>query len=294
MSGIVAPGSSIAQARRMLSALFRAQDIDAPELDARLLVCHALSLDHTALVANDSRILNDQEAQALSALAVRRLGREPIARIRGEKEFWSLNFKLSPATLVPRPETEILVEAALAAIDLTSSRAKPLRIADLGTGSGAILLALLSELPSAIGIGCDISEEALAIAAENANSLGFAARSEFVLSDFTDGLHGPFDLVVSNPPYIATGELAALSMDVRAYDPHAALDGGADGLSCYRRIAGSVGAILSPDGVVALEIGAGQAKAVTAIFEAAGFAALFPPRCDLAGISRALVFKQLF
>ena len=294
MSGIVAPGSSIAQARRLLSALFRAQDIDTPELDARLLVCHALSLDHTALVANDGRILNEQEAQALSALAVRRLGGEPIARIRGEKEFWSLTFKLSPATLVPRPDTEILVEAALAAIDLTSSRAKPLRIADLGTGSGAILLALLSELPNATGTGCDISEQALVTAAENANSLGFAARSEFVFSDFTDGLQGPFDLIVSNPPYIATDQLAALSMEVRAYDPHAALDGGVDGLSCYRRIARDVGAILGPDGVVALEIGAGQVKAVTAIFEAAGFAALFPPRCDLAGISRALVFKKLF
>jgi release factor glutamine methyltransferase len=292
--GRLAPGTSLAEARREIAARFRAHGLETPELDARLLIGHALGLDHAGLVSNATRALAAPEADRIAALVARRLRHEPVSRILGEKEFWSLTFKLSPATLVPRPETEILVEAALAAIDQTSSRRAPLRIADLGTGSGAILLALLSELPNATGIGCDIAPDALATARDNAIALRLEERCDFVLSDFTAALKGPFDLVVSNPPYIATLELEMLSPDVRDHDPRAALDGGADGLACYRRIATGAAAVLAAEGLVAVEIGAGQADAVTGLFEAAGFRSFLPPRPDFAGIPRALVFQRLF
>jgi len=280
---------TVAGARRQIAETFRNNGIESPELDARILVGHALGLDRTVLASSAERVLSRQELDAIDALAARRLRHEPVARIVGRKEFWSLPLRVSSATLVPRPETESVVEAALATV---RDRQLSLRIADLGTGTGAILLALLSELPNATGSGTDIEPAALAIARTNARELGLQDRCQFILSDFGAALTERFDLVVSNPPYIATSELPALPAEVRDYDPELALDGGPEGLDCYRRIAAESARLLAPGGALVLEIGAGQSAAVTGIFEATGLKAAAPPRPDLAGIPRALVFQS--
>ena len=212
-SGQIEAGADIDAARRHLAREFLSHGLDTPELDARVLVGHALGLDHAALAAQSRRVLTAAEAHAVSALAARRLAREPVARIIGHKEFWGLRFKLNAETLLPRPETETVVEAALAAVENRRSRA--LRIADLGTGSGALLLALLSELPTASGVGTDISLAALDCARGNAVALGLHARSAFAACDYGAALAGAFDLVVSNPPYVAGGDIATLQPEVR-------------------------------------------------------------------------------
>ncbi len=282
---------TVAEARSTLAARFRAAGFDAPELDARILVGHALGLDHAALAAAGVRTLDAGEQAAVAGLAARRLEREPVARIVGRKEFWSLPLRLDAATLVPRPETETVVEAALAAIDAQGPRAAVGRIADLGTGSGALLLALLTELPAAIGIGTDTSLGALAVARDNARRIGLA-RAQFVACDMAAALGGPFDLIVSNPPYIASAEIAALAPEVRDFDPRAALDGGPDGLDFYRAIAAAVPALLRPGGALVVELGAGQAAAVAALFSAAGLAPS-PPHPDLGGVPRALLARRV-
>ena len=277
---------TVAQARRALTDIFRHRGLDSPELDARLLAGHALGFEHTRLTVESDRRLSDRETDALSALAARRLNREPIARILGVQEFWGLPLQLNEATLVPRPETETVVETALAAIDRDGPRGRALRIADLGTGSGALLIALLSELPHASGIGTDISGRALSAARDNASGLGLAARADFITSDFGAALSGAFDLVVSNPPYIASKDIATLPPEVRA-DPHLGLDGGADGLDCYRTIAEQASRLLIPGGDLVVELGIGQESAVAAMFRASGLVPS-PARLDLAGIPRAL------
>jgi release factor glutamine methyltransferase len=277
---------TVAQARRALAHTFRKADLDSPDLDARLLVGHVLGLDHSGLAAAAGRTLDPAQARALNALTLRRLAGEPIARILGVKEFWGLPLKIAPATLVPRPETESIVEAALAAIDAGGARTRALRIADLGTGSGAILLALLSELPCAFGIGTDISREAVAVARENAAQLGVAERTALLVTDFGASLAGGFDLVVSNPPYVASGDIATLSREVR-HDPRRALDGGADGLAAFRAIAPDVHRLIKPLGHLVLELGAGQEHAVTELLRDAGLSSA-PARPDLNGIPRAL------
>jgi release factor glutamine methyltransferase len=277
---------TIAQARRALADAFRRAELDSPELDARLLAGHALGLDHTAMTIDGDRSLGDDAAQALDVLAARRLDREPVARILGVKEFWGLPLRLTKATLVPRPETETVVEAALAAIDEDRARARTLRIADLGTGSGALLVALLMELPSAAGIGTDISVEALMAARDNAGRLGLGHRAAFAACDFGGALAGAFDLVVSNPPYIASSEIEGLPAEVR-HDPRGALDGGADGLACYRTIAGQAHRLLKPGGHLVVELGIGQEPDVAELFRKAGLAPS-PARRDLSGLPRAL------
>lgn len=279
-------GLTVAQARRALADLFRDAGIDSPELDARVLAGHVLGFDHTALTVEAGRLLNDDEVRMIAALAGRRLAREPVARIVGMKEFWGLPLRVTAATLVPRPETETVVEAALDAIDRDGPRTRPLHIADLGTGTGALLLALLSELPNAAGIGTDISPDALAVACDNAARLGLLPRAAFVAGDFGAALGEGFDLMVSNPPYIASGELAELPPEVRR-DPRCALDGGADGLDCYRTIAGQAARLLKPRGHLVVELGAGQEAAVAAMFHTGGLAPS-PARADLSGIPRAL------
>ena len=280
---------SAAAMRRALTEQFRAAGLDSPELDARILVGHALSLDHAALATAGTRVLDAKERDAIAAFAARRLAHEPVARIVGGKEFWSLYLRVDATTLVPRPETETVVEAALAAIDAGGSRYRALHIADLGTGSGALLLALLSELPNAFGVGTDTSFGALSVARDNAQRLQFA-RAAFVGCDMGAALAGRYDLIVVNPPYIASGDIAALAADVRDYDPRSALDGGADGLDCYRAIAATAPALLKPAGAVVVELGAGQVQAVTALFSAAGLEPS-PPRADLSGVPRALVAR---
>jgi release factor glutamine methyltransferase len=283
----VVNASTIDVARRGWAARFRAGGIDSPELDARIIVGHALSLDHAALAASGARSLSPAEATAIAALAQRRLAHEPVARIVGIKEFWSLDLRVNTATLVPRPETETIVTATLAAVAARGPRQRALCIADLGTGSGAILLALLSELPNAFGIGTDLSPRALAIARHNARRLGLT-RAAFIACDIAAALRAPFDVIVSNPPYVASGDLATLPPDVRLFDPHLALDGGPDGLRFYRTIAAAAPALLAPDGVLVVELGAGQAEPVAALFAAAGLAPS-PARPDLNGVPRALV-----
>lgn len=283
---LVRDGMTVAQARRALTDALRNAAIDSPELDARLLVGHALGFSHIDLTVEAESPLGPAAAQVVDELAGRRLGGEPIARILGVREFWGLTLRLNEATLVPRPETEIVVETAL---ELIGPRNGAFRIADLGTGTGAILLALLSELPEATGLGTDISAEALAGAQENATRLGLASRAEFVVADFSATLAGRFDLIVSNPPYIPSGDIAVLSPEVRR-DPRRALDGGADGLDAYRTIAGQAGSLLAPQGTLVVEIGRGQEPDVAAIFHAAGLVPQ-PARPDLSGVPRALAAR---
>ena len=234
-----AAAPTIAAVRRSLARSFRAAGVDLPELDARVLVGHALGLDQAALAAAGARMLDREARDAIEALARRRFAREPVARIVGSKEFWSLKLSLTEATLVPRPESETVVEAALAAIDAQGPRARLRRIADLGTGSGALLLALMRELPGAFGVGTDTSPRALMVARANARRLGVTPAA-FIACDMAAALCGPFDLIVSNPPYIRSGDINALAPEVRDFDPRAALDGGPDGLDCFRAIAAAV------------------------------------------------------
>jgi release factor glutamine methyltransferase len=285
-------GGSIDAARRRLAREFRRGGLDAPELDARIIVGHALGLDHTALAAQSSRRLAAAEAGAIAALSARRLAREPVARILGRKEFWGLPLKVNAETLLPRPETETVVEAALAALDCEDRKSRALRIVDLGTGAGALLLALLSELPSACGIGTDISFAALRCARDNAAALGLSARASFVACDYGTALRGPVDVLVSNPPYVARADIAGLQAEVRDFDPPRALDGGPDGLDGYRAIAPHATRLLAPDGILVLELGQGQLGPVTSILAGAGLAPV-APRYDLAGIARALVLRAL-
>jgi release factor glutamine methyltransferase len=285
-------GVSVEAARRRLAREFRAHGLDAPELDARILVGHALGLDHAALAVQSGRLLATAEAGAIAAVAARRLAREPVARIVGHKEFWGLPFKLNAETLVPRPETETVVEAALAAAEGEDRKLRQLRIADLGTGSGALLLALLSELRTASGIGTDTSLAALGCARDNAAALGLCARASFVACDYGAALKGPVDLLVSNPPYVARPDIAGLQPEVRDFDPRGALDGGPDGLDGYRAIAAQARRLIAPKGVLVLELGRDQASPVASIFAPVGLAPV-AWRHDLSGMVRALVMQTL-
>jgi len=279
---------TMAATRSALAETFRAAGIESPETDARLLMAHALGIDRAELIVNGERALKPDEIEAISALATRRLRREPVARIFGCKEFWNLTLAVTPDVLVPRPETETVVEAALDAVVRGALQMEKLRILDIGTGSGALLLALLSELPNAVGTGTDISAAALVVAHENAERNGLAVRCRFAACDIAAGLAGPFDLIVSNPPYVARGDIAALAPDVRDYDPAIALDGGSDGLDAYRAIAAQAPGLLAPGGKLIVELGAGQEAAVRALFTKAGLT-VAPALDDLAGIPRALV-----
>lgn len=284
-------GPSLRAALRDAVARCEAAGIANAAGDARFLVLGALGLDARDLALGGERPLEPDEGLRLEAALARRLAGEPVARILGAWEFWGLPFRLAPETLVPRPDTETVVEAALAAVP---DRAAPGRILDLGTGSGCILVALLRELPRARGLGLDRSLPALRTARENARVNGVGARAGFVAGDWCDALEAPFDLVVSNPPYIARGLIPALAREVRAHDPVAALDGGTDGLDAYRRILGGLraGAILAPGGTLVLEIGFDQAEPVRALARAAGLAVRGLSR-DLAGHDRALIFGPI-
>lgn len=285
--------TTIADARRGLTRMFRAGGLDAPALDARLLVGHALRLDHAGLASAAERPLSAQDADRIEALAARRLRHEPVARIVGRKEFWGLSFAVTPAVLVPRPDSETVVAAALGAIDKRGGRMQRLRLADLGVGSGALLLALLSELPNAFGAGTDCDPLALATARANAARLGLSGRAGFVLCHYGSALAGGFDLVIANPPYVCTGDIDTLASEVRDFDPRAALDGGFDGLDGYRAIAADARRLLAPGAVLVVEIGVGQAAAVAALFTAGGLAVDASVLHDFGGIPRALAARRL-
>jgi release factor glutamine methyltransferase len=283
---------SIESARRALAAQLRAAQLDEAELDARILLGAALGLDLTGLIAQAARLLTDAEALQLARHAQRRIAGEPVARILGTREFWGLPFRLSEATLVPRPDTETVVELALE-IFRERQASHPVRIADIGTGSGAILLALLHEIPTAFGVGTDLSLSALHTARGNAKALGLGDRSAFVACSYASALSGPFDLIVSNPPYIPSGEIPKLSIEVRAHDPHLALDGGNDGYDAYRALIPQAAELLAPGGALVVEAGQGQARNIETLMTAAALTVDRPPRADLGGILRAVPARKM-
>jgi release factor glutamine methyltransferase len=288
------PATSRRAALRRAAALLAGAGIAEAEGDARFLLLGLLNLSAKDLMLDGDRPLGEAGASVLTPALARRLAGEPVARILGAWEFWGLPFALVPDTLVPRPDTESVVEAALAALP---DRRRALRLLDLGTGSGCLLVALLTELPNATGIGLDRSPTALAAARHNAGANGVGARAAFVCSDWCEALGGPFDLVVSNPPYIPAGDIPGLDREVAAHDPRRALDGGPDGLAAYRTILGQLGAggsaagIAAPGAPVVVEIGYDQATAVAAIGTAAGLRYAGCAR-DLAGHDRALTFRR--
>ena len=285
-------GLSVDAARRALAVRLKDNGIDSPELDARLLIGAALHLDHTGLAIHNTRQIMPAEADIIESFAQRRMAHEPIARILGHKEFWGLDLRLSKATLVPRPDTETVVEAALEFIRSNPMLGEEIRIADIGTGSGAILLALLNELDRATGTGTDISCEALATAELNARQLGINDRTSFVQRNYADALPGPFELIVSNPPYIRSLDIQALDTEVRDNDPHLALDGGPDGLDAYREIIPQAAKLLVPGGGLIVEVGYDQSGQVSQMMQAAGFSLPHPPRADLGGILRVVTGQK--
>lgn len=264
--------------------------VEGAALDARLLLSAAAGLDMSALIARDGEVLPGLAEAAYNSHLRRRLQGEPVARILGEKEFWGLPFQVSEAVLVPRPDTETLVEAVLAE---AKRRDLPPRLAicDLGTGSGAIIVALMREFSEARGVATDISAAALGMARRNAEGLGVAGRISFVESGFADGAAQKFDVVVSNPPYIASGDIADLQPEVRDYDPRLALDGGPDGLAAYRAILSKAQELLGDGGFLALEIGAGRSGVVGDLCREAGFQNITSKR-DLAGIERVVIVAR--
>ena len=286
-------GQTVEAARRKLTARFKSGAVDSAGLDARILVGAALSLDLTGLIAAAARPVTSDQATRLEDFARRRLAGEPVARILEAREFWGLQLQLTAATLVPRPDTETVVELALEMMGAASSAKRPLRIADLGTGSGAILLALLSELPDAYGVGTDISVAALRTAGSNTARLGFGPRAAFVACDYAAALSDTFDLMVSNPPYIRSADIAGLATEVRDHDPLVALDGGADGLEAYRRLIPQAAERLVAGGVLVVEAGHDQSQDIAGLMAAAGLTQERPAKADLAGIRRAVAARKM-
>ncbi len=254
---------------------------DNPRLESRLLLAHALGVTQNDLIREPGLVVN---TSAFQALLTRRIDREPVALIVGHREFWSMDFQVSPATLVPRPDSETLIQAAL---DAFRGRPPPERILDLGTGTGCLLLALLTEFPAAFGIGIDLNPVAAALAKGNAARFGLAGRSSFMAGNWTNALSGSFGLIIANPPYIRAADIEALMPEVARHEPRAALDGGADGYDAYRAIVPQLVRHLSRDGSAVLELGAGQAGYVMQCGREAGLEASV--RHDLAGIARAVV-----
>jgi release factor glutamine methyltransferase len=263
----------------------RAAGVETARLDARLLLAAALGATPAQVLAYPERRIGPSESARFAALLARRRAREPVSRILGRREFWSLDLAIGPATLDPRPDSETLVEALLARL---GDPGAPRALLDLGTGSGCLLLALLSELSGASGLGVDLDPAALAVARENAVSLGLAGRARFLAGDWGAALAGPWDAVVCNPPYVESAALERLTPEVAGFDPRAALDGGADGLDAYRALAPDLVRLLAPGGLAALEVGAGQAEDVEALLARAGLRPLGRV-ADLSGVVRCLL-----
>ena len=265
----------------------RGAAIEAPRLEARRLLAHVLGTTEEALLRDPRAAVPADKAQHFATLLARRVAHEPFAYLTGRVGFWTLDLEVSPATLIPRADSETLVEAALAACP---DKRAALQVLDLGTGTGALLLAVLTEFPAANGIGIDLKPEAAALAARNAERLGLAARARFLAGDWAAAIRGPFDLVLCNPPYIESAAIPSLMPEVAQHEPASALDGGADGLAAYRRIIADLPRLLAPRGAAVLELGAGQQAAVEALGRAAG---LTPEVCsaDLGGVPRALVLR---
>lgn len=262
----------------------KASGVENERREARLLTAHVLDIEEDQVFLRPERKLATGQAELIAALVARRCAGEPLSRILGRREFWSLSFDLTPATLDPRPDSETLIEAVLAA---RPDRQAALRVLDLGTGSGCLLAALLSEYPNARGSGVDVSIAAVGAARHNMRALGFAGRSEIRQGGWATA-SGSFEIIVCNPPYIPSGEIARLEAGVRDFDPALALDGGADGLQAYRDLAPALARSLMAEGLAAVEVGAGQAADVSRIF-AAQRLEIVDVRRDLAGIERCIL-----
>lgn len=266
-------------AARLVAARLAAAGIEDARREARLILAAAHGVDATGLL-----LLDELDETKFEPMVQRREAREPLAYILGRREFWGLTFEVSQATLIPRPDSETIVEAALAACPA------PARVLDLGTGTGCLLLAVLHERQGAFGVGVDLVPEAAALAARNARRLGMAKRAAFMAGDWAAALNGRFDLVLSNPPYISCADIADLMPEVAQFEPRSALDGGPDGLAAYRHIIGLLPGILSENGVAVLELGVGQAPTIVNVAALAGFSVITTR--DLGGIERAAVLKR--
>jgi release factor glutamine methyltransferase len=282
--GMETIGSTLGAVARTLAEV----GLDEPRRRARRLIAAALDLSPSQVFTDLDRTVTAGDGDRVAAMLARAAAREPLSRILGVREFWGLEFSLSGDTLDPRPESETIVEAVLARI---GDRGRVHRILDLGTGSGCLLLALLSELPASTGIGVDHAFGAVRTARGNAKRLGLAARAAFAVGDWAEALDARFDFVVANPPYIASRDIASLPPEVREFDPRGALDGGPDGLAAYGAFAGDLTRLFGPDGIFAGEIGQGQHEEVPAILAAGGLVidAIVP---DLAGIPRCVVARS--
>jgi release factor glutamine methyltransferase len=294
MGEFLTSGLSLIKAHSAAARMLRQAGVEAPQLDARLLLCHAAGLSHEDHVAGLDRALAPDAAARFGAFIERRLGGEPVSRIIGGREFYGRPFRIDASTLDPRPDTETLIEAALVLIEQDEMHETPLKLLDLGTGSGCILITLLAELPRASGVGIDLSLPALSLARTNAQTLGVGDRASFVACDWLDTIDGTFDLMVANPPYLSPADMAELATEVRDHDPKGALDGGPDGLSAYRRIAPQICKVLRLGGIALFEIGPGQADAVLRLLAEAGLAVenggcLWP---DLGGRPRVVVARS--
>jgi release factor glutamine methyltransferase len=273
--------NSIGDRLRHAAAALADAGIDSPGLEARLLMAHVLGVDRTSLLDRGQNI----DPAAFDAALSRRLAHEPLAFIIGRQGFWTLDLAVSPATLIPRADSETLISAAIA-----HAPTRPAAILDLGTGTGCLLLAALVEFPQAFGIGIDLAPAAAALATRNAHDNGLAPRAAFLAGNWATALNGQFDLVLSNPPYIKAADIPTLMPEVAEFEPSRALDGGPDGLDAYRALAQALPALLTPTGIAVLELGQGQAADVTAIASAYGLASVAVV-ADLGGIPRALVLK---
>jgi release factor glutamine methyltransferase len=260
---------------RRLARMFEEAGLVSPMLDARILTAEACGLDPASLILNRDAAISPGQAARIADFAARRLAGEPVSRILGRREFWGLTFRITPDTLDPRPETELLVETVLAHV---RGRGVPLRILDLGTGTGCILAALLSELPNAQGIGIDRSEAALEVARDNLSRLGLRDRASFLCGDWMSAAGGTFDIIVCNPPYIAPSEICQLEPEVRVHDPYLALYGGEDGLDAYRTVIPQALAALRPGGLAVFETGHRQGEAVL------GLTAVSAPHPEFSGV----------
>lgn len=281
-------GATLAEAWEAATRRLAAAGVTSPRLDARLLIQQVLRIDAARMLANSREPLAEPERSRLERLIDRRARREPISQILGEREFWSLPFRVTKDTLAPRPETETVIESALAFLGECRS---PVSVLDLGTGSGCLLLTLLSECGNASGVGVDLSAAAIGVAQGNARQLGLEDRAAFLIGDWGKAIGGCFDVVLSNPPYIASGELPSLPPEVSAFEPRLALDGGADGLQAYRVLARQLPQLLSRDGAAFLELGEGQADPVTRVMEDQDLTVV-AVRSDLSDVPRCLAVAR--
>jgi release factor glutamine methyltransferase len=288
-----AVSETLAAALRRASGELRSAGIEGAGNDARRLLAWVLGLSGAQLLSRSELMLSPEQCVAFDRCIARRRGREPVARIIGAREFYGRSFAISPATLDPRPDSETLIETALEIVEREGRHAELLRILDVGTGSGCLLLTLLAELPNATGVGVDISKAALDVARENAQRLGVAGRAEWLVSDALEGVEGPFDILVSNPPYIRSGDIAQLAPEVSRFDPHLALDGGNDGLRFFCRLLRRVAAVV-PDGWIVLEVGYDQADAVADLLATCSPAlkpATIQTRRDVTGMRRCVAAR---